>query len=248
MFGLNKAAVAQAWNEQSSTQKERLGQMACEEDRLFIYSKATEALSLGHIVVNLDPNGHATYSMDDVATNTSAEGEYAISQVITATAGADITKGALAGMPCFVDDGLGEGQFARIRTNEAVASGSTFKIYLESALTTALTAAGNSDITIYPEHLVEKAAITSSLQVPVGVAPIAVTLNYYFWRQVTGICPVLLGEAGTQWLAFTAGDNTEGEGLEIDAGDTMDLASIGGHIMIVAPAADELAVCRINML
>jgi len=204
--------IAQSLFEQSSTAKHVLGDTYEWEGRIFRYSKAGEALSKGHI---LTPLATPTYTVDAVATNTAAEdslyGRMAISQVVdVADAGATVAAGALAGMMLFVDDGLGEGQAEWIIGNTAGASGSSMKIYLAAALTTALTAAGVSDITIYTDQVVEKAAITSANQIIVGVAPIAVTKDYYFWRQIYGMCFVLHGGTTAAGLHIRPGDNTEG--------------------------------------
>ena len=238
----------QNYDEQSSTKQVELGTIGQDNGgNLYIYSKAMEALSAGHILVDQDPNAATHLSFDTVASNAAAIDEYAIAQVLTITAGDTIVAGEFAGCHCFIDDGTGEGQHAMIKGNTGGAATATVYIYLSAPLSTALDVA-DSDITIYRQNHVEKAAITSSIQRAVGVAPIAVTANYYFWRQVTGVCPVLMGEGGTKWYGITTGDDTEGEGLAVDSSDTLEVAVMHGQIMIVAPAADALCLARINML
>ena len=256
-FNLNQSTFAQGIDEISSTQKLPLGTIRYDAGGMYVYSENTAdvALRQGELLI-VDPcNADAQYSFDAVPTNTAAElgpgGSYAISQVINVplgSNGATQDAGYYAGMHLFVDDGTGEGQYARIAGNTAAVSGAAFKIYLQTALATALTVAHADDITIVPEHVVTEAAVTVSTQRVVGIAPMAVTASYFFWRQVSGVCPVLIGEAGTVLYGLTAGDDTAGQAMAVDAADTSDLIYIFGEIMIVAAAADTFCIARINCL
>lgn len=239
-----KQAFDQALDEISATQKVALGQVRWEGDRKYIYSQAKEALVQGNILVKANTAAH--YGFDAVATNTAAEGSYAISQIISITAADTIVAGEYAGLDVFVDDGTGEGQLARIETNTGGAASATIKLYLTAAMTTALTAVGNSDITILEGDRVFKALVTTQTQRVIGVAPMIVTDEYYFWRQVKGNCVVLMGEAGTILYGLKAGDDTAGTAIVADTEDHVDEVYIFGYLITPAPAADTLGYARIN--
>lgn len=234
---------------ESETQKHPLGTTFEWLSRKFIYSKADEALAAGDV---LTPLATPTFAMDAVYTNLTAQdsllGKMAISQVVEiADAGATVMAGSLTGMMLYVDDGLGEGQAEWIVGNTAGANGSAMKIYLRAALGTALTAAGVSDITIYSSDVVEKAAASSKLQVVLGVAPIAVTTKYYFWRQIRGLCRVLRGGTTTSAGWFLApGDDTAGKAVvTVDSDDWGDASGFGVAITD-APADDTACLAFIN--
>ena len=151
-------------------------------------------------------------------------------------------------MHLFVDDGLGEGQYARIAGNTAAVSGSAFKVYLQTILTTALVAASNSDITIIPEHIVTEAAASTLNRRVVGVVPLAVTASYYFWRQVSGIALVIDGTgtpaAATEILG--PGDGTAGQALAVANDETIDDVFAFGSVVVAAAADGELSTVRLH--
>ena len=233
---------------QSVTQKHPLGTTAEWLGKIFIYSKANEGLSANQI---LTPIATPTYAVDAVATNTATEdsvfGKMAISQVINITdAGATVAAGALAGMLVFVDDGLGEGQAQWIIGNTAGASGSSMKIYLAAALGTALTGAGVSDITVYSEHVVEMAAITSKKQVVVGSPPIDVTSGYYFWRLRYGMGLCKHGATTAAGCKLIPGDDTEGQAVTAAADEDVGDVSSFATAITDCPVADSGCVAFFN--
>lgn len=222
--------LVQGLFEESATAKHQLGDTYEWYGRLFMYKKAAEILAKGAQVVTKDAY---YYTVDSVgAGNTVTEyspfGGMVANQVVNiADAGAAVAENELAGMLLYTDSGsvTGGGQVAWIMGNTVGASGSAMKIYLFNALDTALD--DTSDITVISEHVVEKSAVTTSVQPIIGVTNCAVTADYYFWAQKDGLGGPLVGEATTKHLSLTSGDDTEGTALMVDA-DALNAANIFG--------------------
>lgn len=249
-----KATFNQGIDEISSTQKEKLGAVRWDSGNKYVYSQNTAdvTLRLGETLITVNPLAATHYSFDAVATNTAAEGDYAIKQVISVTAGDTITGGEFAGWDVFVDDGTGISQVGRIEKNTGGLVSATVKLYLTAALTTALTAVGNSDITIIPRDVVTETPGDSLIAPVVGVAPMAVTASYYFWRVKEGVVPVLMDEAnglgGARGEAICPSDATAGEAESVPNGTNLEDAFVFGHIEMPAKSTSThaLAMCRIK--
>ena len=108
------------------------------------------------------------------------------SKTVTFTT-ANLTAGVHGGDLLCVITGTGAGQKARIAGN------TTSVLTLETALATALDA--TSDIYIISEYKVSP--IASGYPIPRGVAPIAVTDEYYFWMQESGIGLAIVDDSDT---------------------------------------------------
>jgi hypothetical protein len=109
-----------------------------------------------------------------------------------------------------VDDGTGEGQVAKIKTNTA----DTLELYPQWALTTALSVT-DSDIFISRYNTsTEKSAITDKAQNAIGIAQVAFAANDYGWFLRQGVGIVIAGEVLTVDLSFVTGDDTEGQVLK----------------------------------
>lgn len=167
----------------------------------WVYGKFNEAIAQGHVVVPV-----ANTDVDTVSSSTNAAG-----QIVYVTEGsAGWTVGVYANAWLVVDDGTGEGQVAKIKTNTA----DTLELYPDYALGTAL-AVGDSDIIISRANtLLEKAAITDKMQNARGIAQIAFAANDYGWALVSGPGIALAGEVLTADGSFVTGDDTEGEVLK----------------------------------
>ncbi len=234
--------------QESATQKHPLGTTFEWLNKKFVYSKANKALSAHQI---LTPAATPIFTEDVVHTNTAAEdsiyGKMAIAQVVNVdTAPAAVAAGALAGAILFVDQGLGAGQAEWVIGNTAMESGGKGKIYLRAALGTALTTAGNSDITLYSPDLVEKAAVTNKKQVVLGVTPIDVTSGYYFWRQVSGLCLVKHGATTAAGAALIPGDDTEGQAVTAGADEDVGDVSPFGIALTDSPSNDTACLAFIR--
>lgn len=164
----------------------------------WVYGKLNEAALQGHVVVPVADTG-----VDTVSSSTDGSG---LITVIT-KAGATWTVGQFADAWLVVDDGTGEGQVAKIRTNDVT----NLYLYPQWALGTAL-AVADSDITISTYNtLWEKAAITSKIQNARGILQVGVAQNSYAWALSKGPGIVIAGEVLIVGSDFTTGDDTEGE-------------------------------------
>lgn len=170
------------------------------DGRIWVYQKFNEAIALGNVVVPV-----ANVDVDTVSSSADENGR--IIYVTEASAG--WTAGAYADSFIIVDDGTGEGQHAKVRTNTV----DTLILYTEYALTTAL-AVADSDIFIYRRGISEKSAITSKLQQAVGAAQVAFTANYYGWVLADGPGVAIAGEVLTARASVVTGDDTEGQILK----------------------------------
>lgn len=184
----------------STTPLAILGAKASTPDgSLWTYGKLNEACSKGHVISPV-----ANVGVDTLSSSTNGAGQ--IVYVTEATAG--WTVGQFANTWFTVDDGTGEGQVAKVKTNTT----DTLELYPEWALTTAL-AVADSDITIsYVNQLLEKAPITTLTTLVIGAAQVAFAANAYGWllSKGPGIC--ISGTAAmTAEKNFTPGDDTEGQ-------------------------------------
>lgn len=196
MVDLTFAAVLQT----STTPQQILGTRAnLPFGSTWTYTKMNEAILKGHCVSPV-----AAVGVDLLSSSTNNAGQI----VYVTKAAAGWTAGQFANCWLTVDDGTGEGQVARIKTNDAT----TLELYPEWALTTAL-AVADSDITIsYVNQLSEKLPITVKTSLVIGAAQVAFASQEYGWvlSQGPGIC--ISGTAAmTAEKNFTPGDDTEGQ-------------------------------------
>lgn len=259
-FNMGDTTYAQGVDEISSARQLPLGTLRYYADAFYVYSQNTSAVDLrqGEILIDDPCNSDDDYEWDDVDTNAAAErgpgiGEYAIRQVLDVKSGensATKAAGFYSGMWMFVDDGDGEGQAARIAGNTAAVSGSAFKIYLQTALATALGTSSDSDVTVIPENIVTEAAASTLLQRVVGVAPMAVTASYYFWRQVSDIAFVIDGTAtpAAALELMGPGDGTAGQALAIAGGATVDDVTEFGSVVVASPLDGKISTVRLNWI
>lgn len=167
----------------------------------WIYTKLNEAASQGFVAVPV-----AITEVETVSSSTNAAGQI----VYITEASAGWTVGAFANAWVCVDDGTGEGQVAKIKTNTA----DTLELYPQWALTTALSVT-DSDIGISRFNtLSEKSAITDKAQNALGICQVAFAANDYGWVLHQGPGIVIAGEVLTVDLSFVTGDDTEGEVLK----------------------------------
>lgn len=167
---------------------------------MWTYIKANEAITKGHVVSPVALTG-----VDTVSSSTNGAGQI----VYITEASAGWTVGQFADAWLTVDDGTGEGQVAKIKTNTT----DTLELYPQWALSTAM-AVADSDITISTVNtLVEKAPITTLTTLIIGSAQVAVTTaSPYAWVLAKGPGLCISGTAAmTAEKNFTPGDDTEGQ-------------------------------------
>lgn len=211
-----------------------IGQRAVTPDgREWLYVKANTALAKGSVAVPV-----AVTAVDQVSSSTDALGRI----VYITKASAGWTVGAFAGSNVVVDDGTGVGQQAKVIDNTT----DTLILAPENALTTALSST-DSDITIFSNAVVEKAAVTDKVQRAVGIAQVAFAASDYGWVLSKGIGSVLAGEVLVVGKSFVTGDDTTGQVIKgTTAKGDFDEQSLG--IALVAnAAADQLTLVRANI-
>lgn len=177
-----------------------IGQVAVTPDgRAWTYVQAsTGGLQKGGVAVPVAATG-----VDVVSSSTDSEGR----KVYITKASAGWTVGAFAGGWGVVDDGTGVGQTFKIIDNNA----DTLTLAPETALTTALTTAGSSDITIFQPNTVVKALISVKVQNATGIAQVAFSASDYGWVLTKGVGVVVAGEVLVVGCDFVTGDDTAGE-------------------------------------
>lgn len=216
----------------------KVGQRASTPDgNEWVYAKA--AGSIGQFKVAI-PN--SAVGVDTVASSTDQQGR----AVYITEASAGWTVGAYANYWGVVDDGTGVGQRFRVATN----STDTLTLYPEYALTTALTVAGSSDITLFPEEASTViAAITSKIQNSIGICQTnsGVSSGDYYWLLTKGNGAVFAGEVLTVGGSYVTGDDTTGQVVKgTTAKGEFDEQSLGRSLVANA-GADQSALVWVNI-
>ena len=177
---------------ESATKKCMLGTVIQLNDgRKYAYAKAGAAgLAVGKLMQSAITA--ADHVKDMVVAANAAIGATSISVTVT-SGGTAVTKDQFKDGFLFVNDATGEGQCRRIKSNTAAAAAAatTITLYNDEPLTVALVASTSEvGLVVNPYNgvLVSPTTLTG---LPIGVTPIAVTANYYFWLQISGICACL---------------------------------------------------------
>jgi hypothetical protein len=213
-----------------------IGQVACTPDgREWVYVKATTGvLAKGSVAIPI-----AVVDVDTVSSSTDSQGRI----VYITEASAGWTVGAYAGGTVYVNQGTGVGQWAKILTNTA----DTLVLAPETALTTAL-AVADSDILIYNNFQVQKAAVTSKIQNAVGIAQVAFANLDFGWLLTKGQGVVLAGEVLTVGGSFVTGDDTTGQVLKgTTAKGEFDEQTLG-RVLGANDAADQNADVWVHII
>lgn len=185
-----RTGFAQGIFAQSSTRKEEVGTLRILRDgRKFRYCKnGAGALVAGHL------NAAAAIAadvMDEACAFVHAIGDMIFSETITS---ATYEEDYFAGGYLQINDATGEGHQYKILSSTAVAAGTSIILTLEDPIRVAL-AVTTSQFTISHSPYMAVIETTTEENLPIGVAPIAVTIAYYFWNQTGG--PALGLIAGT---------------------------------------------------
>lgn len=230
---MNQISFQSVYNVATSAQV-TIGQRAVTPDgREWVYVKASGVLAQGSVAVPIAPT-----SVDNVTS--SADN---IGQIIYITKqNAAWTPGQFANSVVVVDDGTGVGQSAKVLSN----STDTLFLAPENALTTALSAV-DSDITIFSNNVVEKAAITSKLQNAVGIAQIAFAAGEYGWILTKGVGSVLAGEVLVVGADFVTGDDTTGQVVKgTTAKGPFDEQALG-RVLVANAGADQKTLVYVEI-
>lgn len=200
----------------------------------WVYTKANEAVTKGMIVVPV-----AITEAETVSSSTNGAGQI----VYITEASAGWTAGAFENAWVVVDDGTGEGQFGKVKSNTA----DTLELYPQWAFSTAL-AVSDSDIAISRYlTLSEKSAITDKHQNAVGAAQVNFAANDYGWVLRRGPGGVTAGEVLTNDRSFVTGDDTEGYVLKgVTAMGAFDEQALG-TVLFANTTVDKNALVMMNI-
>ena len=206
----------------------------------FVMSEASENLTKGMCLVR--PVG-GRYSQDDltiVGTPTALPSSLAI-----AAAGAIVAKNALAGKLLYFNNDEHGGYSSFVKSNTAGTVAGAMTIELMTALGGVI--GTNPDIDVIDFNYVEMSAANITIQNVVGISPIAVTAATapFFWRQVSGIVPVLAGAVIAVDRNVSAGDDTEGSCVENTEAVAYDDALCFGTVIVPNTAADKLCLVEL---
>lgn len=219
----------------SLTPEFAIGQVATTPDgREWCYVKATTGvLAKGSVAIPI-----AVTDVDTVSSSTNGNGQI----VYITEASAGWTVGAFAGSTVYVNQGTGVGQWAKILTNSA----DTLTLAPETALTVAL-AVADSDIVIYSNFQVTKAAVTSKVQNAVAIAQVAFANLEYGWLLQKGQGVVLAGEVLAVGGGFATGDDTTGQVLKNIATESSITSQYLGRCLVANDAADQATDVWVNI-
>lgn len=209
----------------------KLGQRAMTPDgREWQFVKNGSTIALGNIVIPA-----AATAADEFSSSTDQQGRI----VYVTKAGLTMTVGDFEDAVGVIDDGTGVGQTFKIRTNSAT----TFTLYPETALATALNVA-NSDVTVIGMSNVIIAAVTSKLQRVQGAFQCAAASGDYGWVLTNGDGRAVAGAALVVGAGFMSGDDTAGQVIPaVTAEGPRDFQNLG-YALIANAAADQGALVR----
>ncbi len=221
---MNQVTFQDVYQTTTAAGQFKLGQRASTADgREWQFVKAASTLANSLVAI---PD--AVASSDLYSSSTDSQGRI----VYLTRAANSLTVGQYEDGVGVVDAGTGVGQTFKIRTNDAT----TFTLYPETALTTAL-AVADSDLTYINMSYVDPAAITSKKQMAQGIAQASFAAADFGWVLTNGVGRVLAGEALAVAAGFTTGDDTAGQVIKaITAEGPFDAQNLG--YAIVAGAVD----------
>jgi hypothetical protein len=184
---LKTQGFSQSIYKQSVTQKEKLGTVRYTEDgRCFAYARAgAVALAAGNLTQGPAPSANANNEAFS-ASQSAAIGATSL----TVTFGGAVTADFYKDGWFWVNDATGEGHVYRIKSNTAGTADVNVTLY--DPIRVALVASTSEWSAIPNVQNLVIAIPTTLTSVPAGVPLIPVDINYYFWNQVKGPCPVLV--------------------------------------------------------
>jgi hypothetical protein len=202
---LKTQGFSQSIYKQSVTQKEKLGTVRYTEDgRCFAYARAGGvALGAGALTQSapIDSNAHneALSSAQSAAVGATS---------VTVTFGGAVTADYYKDGWMHINDATGEGHIYRVKGHPAGTAGVTVTLY--DPIRVALVASTSEwTMTANVQNLVVICPTTLT-GVPAGVPLIPVDINYYFWNQVKGPCPVLTDGTLAQGELVAVSNGTAG--------------------------------------
>jgi hypothetical protein len=224
---MSKNSFAQKWYQQSARQKEELDTlMHMNDGRVFAYAQAGATdLSAGKVTQTAVATDNA-HNEQLSASQSASIGAMSV----TMTFGGAVTASFFKDGYLWVNDATGEGHMYRVKDHAAGTS--DVVVHLKDPIREALVAS-TSELSLIQnrqKHVVIAVAATLT-GCPIGVPPIAVTANHYFWNQVKGPAAVLT--AGTVVLGNSVCVLTTDGAVAPKATDSI-LATIGTVLRVNA--------------
>ena len=238
-YGMEKA--------ETSDQRHVLGTRASTPDgRVFYYAEENgTGIARGGNVVN----GIAAVAAHDMDLAAAAASAGATS--FTTTTSLSVTKDQYKDAYLYVNDGPGEGEIYRVKSNTAVSSAAGLSITIDEpdGLATALTTATRFGLMYSPYkdiHIVDGNGTPTTGVVGVTTAP--VTADYFCWVQTSGPAAVLMGaQVGIVGDGIAISQQDEDGTVErTDYSDDADIVNLG-HAMGIPSIATDYQWVMLNI-
>ena len=232
---------------ETSEQKHKLGTRAITPDgRVFYYAEASNtAIARGGNLVN----GIAAVAAHDMDLAAAAASAGAIT--FTTSSSLTVTKDQYKDAYVYVNDGPGEGEIYRVKSNTAVSSATGLSITIDEpdGIATAFTTDTKFGLMYSPYkdiHIVDGNGTPTTGVVGVTTAP--VTADYFCWVQTSGPAAVLIGaQVGIVGDGISVSQQDEdGTAERTDYSDESDLVNIG-HAMGIAAVATDYQWVMLNI-
>jgi len=209
--GTGPIPPAQGIYNESSTQKAVLGtRLEFNDGRVFRYAKNGATALVAGKLVKVGAIAHVTNVA--VATAATTVINPHLVTVGTTSACTSAEEGYLQ-----VNDAAGEGRQYKIRlTAASIATATETDVTMYDPINYDLTT--SSEVTLLYNQYEQCEVATLGTDIILGVSPIPVTAEYYFWLQTWGITNVLQGGATTAGVMVST--ETSSGGVSISYGDT----------------------------
>jgi len=214
---------------ETSDQRHKLGTRATTPDgRVFYYAEnsGTAITRGGQIVDGIA--AVAAHDMDLAATATSAG-----ATSFTSGTSLTVTKDQYADGYAYFNDGPGEGQIYKIKSNTAVSSATGLSITIDEpdGIITALTTSSLFGLMYSPYKDVKIIDGDGTMTTgPVGVTAMPVTADYFCWVQTAGPAAILMGaqvDIVGDAITWSQESGESGTAERTDYSDEADNATIG---------------------
>ena len=226
---------------ETSSQKHKLGTRGVTSDgRIFYYAEnsGTAITHGGYLVDGIA--AVAAHDMDLAATATSAG-----ATSFTSGTSLTVTKDQYKDGYVYFNDGPGQGETYKVKSNTAVSSATGLSITIddEDGLVTALTTSSLFGLMYNPYKDIKIIDGDGTMTTGVlGVTTAPVTADYFCWIQTSGPASVRLGaQVGVVGDALTVSQASgeSGEAERTDYSDEADIANIGTAMGIPAVDSDN---------
>ena len=233
---------------ETSSQKHKLGTRGVTSDgRIFYYAEnsGTAITHGGYLVDRIA--AVAAHDMDLAATATSAG-----ATSFTSGTSLTVTKDQYKDGYVYFNDGPGQGETYKVKSNTAVSSATGLSITIddEDGLVTALTTSSLFGLMYNPYKDIKIIDGDGTMTTGVlGVTTAPVTADYFCWIQTSGPASVRLGaQVGVVGDALTVSQASgeSGEAERTDYSDEADIANIGTAMGIPAVDSDN-QWCMLNI-